>query len=82
MALISIMRESASALLANPLRTCLTILGIVLGVASVITIVSAVEGMQSSMEGIFESLGPRTFIVTRIGIVMTTDEYLQRLKRK
>ena len=80
--LLSILRESASALLANPLRTFLTILGIVLGVASVITIVSAVEGMQSSMEEIFDSMGPRTLIVTRIGISMTMDEYLEKLKRK
>ena len=80
--LLSILRESASALLANPLRTFLTILGIVLGVASVITIVSAVEGMQSSMEQIFDSMGPRTLIVTRVGISMTMEEYAAKLKRK
>ena len=80
--LLSIMRESASALLANPLRTFLTIIGIVLGVASVITIVSAVEGMQSSMEEIFDSMGPRTLIVARVGIAMTMEEYAAKLKRK
>ncbi|MCK5126628.1 MAG: ABC transporter permease [candidate division Zixibacteria bacterium] len=80
--MLSIIPEAFSALWTNRLRSFLTILGMVMGVTSVITIVSAVEGMQSSIENIFESMGPRSFIVSRFGFNVTWSEYLKLLKRK
>ena len=80
--LLAILREAFSALWANRLRSFLTILGMVLGVTSVIAIVSSVEGMQSSIEGIFDSMGPRSFIVSRFGFNVTWSDYLRLLKRK
>lgn len=54
----------------------------VMGVTSVIAIVSTVEGMQTNMAQTFESMGPNTFIVSRIGFVVDMKEYLERLKRR
>lgn len=82
MILLSILKESIGALWANKLRSGLTMLGMIMGVASVITIVSTVEGMQGNIEEVFSSMGPRTFIVTRFGFGMTWAEYLQRMRRK
>ncbi len=82
MIFFSLIKESISALLSNKLRTFLTVLGMMMGVASVITIVSTVEGMQQSMEDTFNTMGQNTLTVTRFGIVTSMNDYLERLKRK
>jgi putative ABC transport system permease protein len=82
MVIFSLIFEAIAALWANKLRTSLTILGIVMGVTSVIAIVSTVEGMQINMENIFRSLGPNSFMVTRFGVGLSMNEYLERLRRK
>lgn len=82
MILLSLVREAVSALWANRLRSSLTILGMIMGVTSVIAIVSVVEGMQADLEHFFESMGPNTFTVTRFGFNMTWAEYVERMRRK
>ncbi len=82
MVALTLIREALAALWANRLRSFLTILGMVMGVTSVIAIVSTVEGMQGNLEQVFQSMGPKTFIVTRFGFGMTMNEYLERLRRK
>jgi putative ABC transport system permease protein len=54
----------------------------VMGVTSVIAIVSAVEGLQADMEDSFASMGPNTFTVTRFGIIMSWADYVERARRK
>lgn len=70
------------ALRVNKLRSGLTLIGIVFGVTSVMTIISALEGMQDSMEEAFSALGPNTFIVARIGIVTSNEMFMEKRKRK
>jgi len=82
MVFISLMKEAISALWANRLRSFLTILGMVMGVTSVIAIVSVVEGMQADIERTVNTLGPTTFTATRFGMVMSWAEYLERMRRK
>ncbi len=82
MVVLILIKEALAAIWANRLRSFLTILGMVMGVTSVIAIVSSVEGMQHNIEDAIESLGSNTFIVTRFGINMSMDEYLRRMKRK
>jgi putative ABC transport system permease protein len=54
----------------------------VMGVTSVIGIVSTVEGMQQNIEQVFKSLGTNTFIATRFGIITSAAEYLERRRRR
>lgn len=82
MVIFSLIREALAALWANRLRSGLTILGMVMGITSVITIVSTVEGMQKSIEDTFKALGANTFMVSRFGFNMTMDEYLERRRRQ
>lgn len=54
---IDLLEETKQALAANRARSFLTILGIVIGIASVIAMVSIGEGAQSSIQSSIEGLG-------------------------
>ena len=61
---------------ANKLRSGLTILGIVIGVMTVIIISSVINGLNSSVSGLVESLGTNVMWVFRfpvIGVRPTTE---------
>lgn len=77
-----IFKMAANALRINRMRTVLTLLGIIIGVSSVITIISALDGLEQSIKSELEFLGPSTFIVTKMGIIMGEDEFFEALKRK
>jgi len=82
MVFISLIRESLAALWANRLRSFLTIVGMIMGVTSVIAIVSTVEGMQEDIERSFEAWGAESFMITRFGLILSWDDYAKRMKRK
>ncbi|MBB4635815.1 ABC transporter permease [Longimicrobium terrae] len=50
---------------ANKVRASLTILGIVIGVATVMTMAAAISGFRGSVMSSLESIGPKNFIVAR-----------------
>jgi putative ABC transport system permease protein len=56
----SLFREAVDAIAANRSRTALTLLGIVIGIASVITVIAAGDGGRAIIEEEFEGLGPTT----------------------
>src|SRR5262252_10506282 len=47
-------------------RSALTILGIVIGVTSVIAVAAIIDGLNGYMEGRILSFGTRSFFITRI----------------
>ncbi|HTX87129.1 MAG TPA: ABC transporter permease [Candidatus Nanoarchaeia archaeon] len=56
--------ESYSALIGNKVRTGLTILGIVIGIGSVIAMVAIGQGSQNSIQASIQSIGSNLLIVT------------------
>jgi len=58
-----LLKESLSSLKSNKLRTGLTMLGIIIGVASVISMISLGEGSKVSIQQSIESLGSNNLIV-------------------
>lgn len=78
----SLFRISFDALRAHGLRTGLTLLGIIIGVTSVMTIVSALEGMAGAVEEDLSRLGPSTFVVQRIAIITSEEMFWEKIKRK
>ena len=53
-----VMRVALQALRNHRLRSLLTMLGIIIGVAAMITMVALGQGAQKSVQGRIESLGP------------------------
>ncbi len=71
-----------AALWSHKLRTVLTVIGVVIGVASVIAIISTLDGMMLRITSIFDEMGASTVAVTRFGIITSHEEWLKALKRK
>jgi putative ABC transport system permease protein len=53
------------ALRSNKVRAALTILGIVIGVATVMAMAAMIAGVRASITGELEALGPKNFVVER-----------------
>ncbi|MBA4160422.1 MAG: ABC transporter permease, partial [Gemmatimonadetes bacterium] len=53
------------ALRSNKVRAALTILGVVIGVATVVAMAAMITGIRSSITGELEAIGPENFVVER-----------------
>lgn len=77
------MRIALQSLWANKLRSVLTLLGIVIGVSSVIAVVTFVNGINSYVAEKVFNLGADVFIVGKSKTVITNlDDYLTGQRRK
>ncbi len=79
---IEAVKIGGQAIWANKLRSSLTIIGVFFGVLSVITIITLMQAMMDGIENSLSALGPSTFIVSKIGIVTSDEDYMDALKRK
>ena len=59
-------RMALSALAAHKLRSALTLLGVLVGVFSIILVMTAVRAMQNNIEKEIGQLGSKTFVISRI----------------
>jgi putative ABC transport system permease protein len=76
-------RLALQSLWANKLRSVLTLLGVVIGISSVIAVVTFVNGINSYMAEKVFNLGADVFIVSKMAPVITNfDEYLEGKKRR
>ena len=74
---------SLSSLRANRLRSLLTLLGIVIGVATVITVVSFISGLNDFVAQKVFNLGPDVFVLTRAPfIAVSIEDWIESQKRK
>jgi putative ABC transport system permease protein len=69
---------AASAIWAHKLRSFLTLLGIIFGVAVVILVVTIVEGFNRYVEEKVADLGSNAFVVTRFGIITSEKEFREK----
>ena len=63
MHIVDVIEETYSALTANKVRTGLTMLGIIIGIASVIAMISIGQGAQGSIQASIQSIGSNLLIV-------------------
>ena len=77
------LKLAMQSLWANKLRTVLTLLGVVIGVASVIAVVTLVNGASTFIETKFSSYGADVFTVsTRPQFITSAEDYVRYQKRK
>ncbi len=76
------LRIALVALRTNKLRSFLTLLGVIIGVMTVIAVVSIVSGLNDFVTEQLFSLSPDVFVVTQFGIITSREEFLEALKRK
>ena len=77
------LKLALQSLWANKLRSVLTLLGVVIGVASVIAVVTLVNGANTFIVNKFSNYGADVFTVTKMPPIITnSDDYVRFNKRK
>jgi putative ABC transport system permease protein len=77
-----ILRLSFAAIRANKLRSVLTLLGIVIGVFSIIGVMTAVQVLQNGIESGLSNLGAHTFQIQKFPVMASHDEWMKARNRK
>jgi putative ABC transport system permease protein len=77
------MKLALQSLWSNKLRTILTLLGVVMGVASVIMVITLVNGANNYVSTKLTGYGADVFTVSRMSsIIFSAEDYLRYQKRK
>src|SRR6266849_5738463 len=80
---IEAIRVALQSLWANKLRSVLTLLGVVIGVAAVIAVVTFVNGINGYVAEKIFNLGADVFLISKVTPVITNiDQFLEGQKRK
>ena len=75
-------RIAATALRTHKLRSFLTLLGVIIGVMTVVTVVSIISGLNDYIaERVFD-LNPDVYVVSQFGIITSREAFLEAIKRK
>src|SRR5512132_946499 len=75
-------RVSASALTRHKMRAFLTLLGVIIGVATVVGVVSVLSGLNAYVKDKVIGLNPDIVIFTKYGIITSREEWLIARKRR
>jgi len=74
---------SMSSLLTNKLRTFLTLLGIIIGVLTIIAVVSIIQGLNNYVYTKMSFFGANDFTVSKFSLMgMSLKEFKEQMKRK
>ena len=74
---------SMSSLLTNKLRTFLTLLGIIIGVLTIISVVSIIQGLNNYVYTKMSFFGANDFTVSKFSLIGTSlKEFKEQMKRK
>jgi putative ABC transport system permease protein len=69
--------------LTNKMRSALTVLGVVIGITSIVGMTAMIRGFDQSLRGLIQQLGPNTIIMSRFSVTnfVNGDEIRELLKR-
>jgi putative ABC transport system permease protein len=76
-----LLREALRAIRAHALRSFLTLLGIVIGVATLVGVISVISGLNVFVRDKLFRLAPDVFVVSKLGIIRSREEFLDAVKR-
>src|SRR5262245_3518850 len=66
---------------ANKLRSALTLFGIIIGITSIIVVISVLEGLDKYWKEKVSNFGPNTFVVSQFPIITDPDEFFEAVRR-
>src|ERR1043166_6270825 len=66
---------------ANKLRSFLTLLGIIIGITSIIAVISIIQGLDRYWKEKVSNFGPNTFVVTQFPITTNLDKLYEMIRR-
>src|SRR2546428_11282122 len=73
---------SLQALRLNKLRSGLTLLGVIIGVMTVVSVLSIISGLNDYVTSKVINLGPDVLVFTKYGIIRSRNEFVLARKRK
>ena len=76
------LRIAASALGTHKLRSFLTLLGVIIGVMTVVSVVSIIAGLNNYIKEKVFQLSPDVYVITKFGIITSREAFLEAVKRK
>ena len=79
---VELFRLSSSALTRHKMRAFLTLLGVIIGVATVVGVVSVISGLNTYVKDKLFGLNPDIVIFTKYGIITSREEWLIARKRR
>ncbi len=74
--------EALTSIRANALRSFLTLLGIIIGVATIVGVVSVIAGLDRYVKDKVIILSPDVYVLTKFGVIRSAEEFIDALKRK
>jgi putative ABC transport system permease protein len=66
---------------ANKLRSFLTLLGIIIGITSIISVISIIQGLDLYWKQKVSNFGPNTFVITQFPITTNLDKFFEMIRR-
>ena len=82
MSLADLFAESLAAIRAHALRSFLTLLGIIIGVATIVGVVSVIAGLEGYVQEKILVLSPDVYVVTKFGIIRSREEFLASMSHE
>ncbi len=74
-------RAALGSIRAHPLRSFLTLLGVIIGVTTIVGVAAVISGLNDYVAGKIIRLSPDVFVVTKFGIIQSREEFLEALRR-
>src|SRR6185436_9587271 len=84
---LALLRETAEmafdTLRSNKMRSALTVLGVVIGVTSIVGMTSLIRGFDTSLRNSINSLGPNTIFIEKFGIASfsSSSSFMELMRR-
>jgi len=74
-------RIALGAIIANPLRSFLTLLGIIIGTTAIIAVIAVINGLNLYVAENLSNFGPGVYVISKFGIISNHEDFLEALKR-
>lgn len=78
---VETLKLASDSLRAHKLRSFLTLLGVILAVATLVSVMSVISGLNTYIADKVANLGANVFVIDRFGIITSRDAYIKAQKR-